>query len=61
MTYRKALAINHLKIDLYLAVPKKAFDTIFQKDLVAQLVKEYEVHLIVYSIKDQSILSWIKQ
>jgi XisH protein len=61
LTYRKALAINHLKIDLYLAVPKKAFDTIFQKDLVAQLVKEYEVHLIIYSIKYQSIISWIKQ
>ncbi|MEN9613149.1 MAG: hypothetical protein RLZZ628_3963 [Bacteroidota bacterium] len=61
LTYRKALEINQLHMDLYLAVPQKAFDAIFQKDLVSQLVREYQVHLMVYSITNQTILSWIRQ
>jgi hypothetical protein len=61
LTYRKALEINQLNMDLYLAVPQKAFDAIFQKDLVSQLVREYQVHLMVYSITNQTILSWIRQ
>ena len=32
LTYRKALAMNKLDLDLYLAVPKRAYDTIFQKN-----------------------------
>jgi hypothetical protein len=61
ITYRKALLMIKLDFDLYLAVPKKAFDSIFQKDLVKQLVVEYKVHLVVYSDKNQTIISWIKQ
>lgn len=48
-------------MELYLAVPKRAFDTIFKKDLVEQLVIEYKVHIVVYSDKNQTIISWIKQ
>ncbi len=61
LTYRKALAMTRLDMDLYLAVPKKSFDTIFQKELVKELVKEYKVNLIVYSSKNQTVVSWIKQ
>jgi hypothetical protein len=61
ITYRKALLMIKLDFELYLAVPKKAFDSIFQKDLVKQLVAEYKVHIVVYSDKNQTIISWIKQ
>ena len=61
LTYRKALSMVKIDFELYLAVPKKAFDTIFKKDLVKQLVTEYKVHLVVYSDKNQTITSWIKQ
>ena len=61
LTYRKALVITKLDMDLYLAVPKKSFDTIFQKELVKELVKEYQVNLIVYSSLNQTVVSWIKQ
>jgi XisH protein len=61
ITYRKALLMTKLDFELYLAVPKKAFDSIFQKDLVKQLVVEYKVHIVVYSDKNQTIISWIKQ
>jgi XisH protein len=53
--------MTKLDFELYLAVPKKAFDSIFQKDLVKQLVVEYKVHIVVYSDKNQTIISWIKQ
>ena len=61
ITYRKALAMVKMDFELYLAVPKKAYDTIFKKDLVEQLVVEYKVHIVVYSDKNQTITSWIKQ
>ena len=61
LTYRKALAMNKLDLDLYLAVPKRAYDTIFQKELVKELVKEHKVHIVVYSSKNQTITSWKKQ
>lgn len=61
LTYRKALFMVKMDLELYLAVPKRAFDTIFQKDLVIQLVRDYKVHIVVYSDKNQTILSWIKQ
>jgi hypothetical protein len=61
ITYRKALLMTKLDFELYLAVPKKAFDSIFQKDLVKQLVVEFKVHIVVYSDKNQTIISWIKQ
>ena len=61
LTYRKALFMVKMDLELYLAVPKKAFDTIFQKDLVIQLIRENKVHIVVYSDKNQTIISWIKQ
>ncbi len=61
LSYRKALFMNKMNLELYLAVPKRAHDTIFQKELVKELVKEYKVHIVVYSHKNQTITSWIKQ
>lgn len=61
LTYRKALSMNNLGLNLYLAVPKESFDTIFQKELVKELVKEYRVNLLVYNTKNQTIESWIIQ
>ena len=61
LTYRKALSMNKMDFDLYLAVPKRAFETIFQKPLVEELVKEHKMNILVYSAKNQVITSWIKQ
>lgn len=61
LTYRKALFMAKMDFELYLAVPKKAFDSIFQKDLVKELVVEHKVHIVVYSEKNQTITSWIRQ
>ena len=61
LSYRKALFMNKMNLELYLAVPKRAYDTIFQKELVKELVKEYKVNIVVYSHKNQTITSWIKQ
>jgi hypothetical protein len=61
LTYRKALAMNKLDMDLYLAVPKKSYDTIFQKELVKELIEDYSVHLLVYNSNSQIIVAWIKQ
>ena len=61
LTYRKALFMNKMNLELYLAVPKRAYDTIFQKELVKELVKEYKVNIVVYSHKNQTITLWIKQ
>jgi hypothetical protein len=61
LTYHKALEMNKLNLELYLAVPKRAFDTIFQKELVKALVQQHKVNIVVYSDKNQTITSWIKQ
>ncbi len=61
LTYRKALSMTKMNLELYLAVPKRAFDSVFQKELVKQLITEYKVNIIVYSAKNQTIISWIKQ
>ena len=61
LSYRKALFMNKMNLELYLAVLKRAYDTIFQKELVKELVKEYKVNIVVYSHKNQTITSWIKQ
>jgi hypothetical protein len=50
-----------MNMDLYLAVPKKSYDTIFQKELVKELVEEYSINILVYNSKNQTIVSWIKQ
>jgi hypothetical protein len=60
ITYRKALEMNEMDIEIYLAIPKKAFDTLFQKELVKAIVKENKVYLIVYEPDNQIITSWIK-
>lgn len=61
LTYRKALSMTKMNLELYLAVPKRAFDSVFQKELVKQLITEYKVNIIIYSAKNQTIISWIKQ
>lgn len=61
LTYEKALLMNKMNLELYLAVPKRAYDTIFKKELVKQLVLDYKVNIVVYSTINQSIISWIKQ
>ena len=53
--------MNKMDYELYLAVPKRAFDTIFQKELVKELVKQHKVHIVVYNDKNQTITSWKKQ
>jgi hypothetical protein len=61
LTYRKALFMNKLDMELYLAIPKRSFDTIFQKELVKELVVEYSINILVYNSKNKTIVSWIKQ
>jgi hypothetical protein len=60
LTYRKAIEMTNKEMDLYLAVPKKAFDSIFQKDLIKALVKEFRVNIVIYNIVNQSVVLWIK-
>ncbi len=60
LTYRKALQMNEMNMDIYLAIPRKTHDTLFQKELIKALVQENSIHLIVYEPNNQSIISWIK-
>ena len=60
LTYRKALEMSNKNMDLYLAVPQKAFESIFQKDLIKAIVLEFHVHLFVYQPNTQTIQKWIK-
>ena len=47
-------------MDLYLAVPQKAYDSVFQKELIKAIVTEYNVYLFVYQPNTQTISKWIK-
>ena len=60
LTYRKALEMNAMQMEIYLAIPYKAYDTIFQKELIKALVIENHLHIIVYEPNTQVIISWIK-
>ena len=43
---------------LYLAIPKTAYEYLFQDPIVEQVAKNNKLRLIIYSVKEKNIVLW---
>ena len=59
LTYRVALKLQEPDRELYLAVPKPTYATLFQETLIQEVFRLYPVNIIIYSQTTQEIESWI--
>jgi XisH protein len=59
LTYQVALKLQEPERELYLAVPKITYDTLFQEILIQEIFRLYPINIIVYSQTTQEIESWI--
>lgn len=57
--YRRALRKEDPNRDLFLAVPEPVFIKFFSKPFIKEGVEEEELHLIIYSISEALITTWI--
>lgn len=58
LNYRVALKIEDPERKLFLAVPKIAYKTFFQKEFAHIVIAEYELEVLVYDIENQVIVTW---
>ena len=58
--YRRALRKKEPERVLFLAVPENVYNKFFQKPFIQEAVIEEELRLIIYSIQEENIVSWIK-
>jgi hypothetical protein len=59
LTYEVALKLQEPDRELYLAVPKAAYDTLFQEVLIQKVLEFHPIKILVYSKTTQEIQSWI--
>lgn len=59
INYRAALQKKEPDRVLYLAIPNTAYNTFFQLDFPAEMIKVNQVRLIVYDVKKEAIVAWI--
>ena len=57
--YRSALEITKVTDKLYLAVPLAAFRGIISETLGQQLIKQHDVHLLIFDPNAEEIVQWI--
>ncbi len=60
LDYRYALEEVEPDRILYLAVPKKAYDSFFSLKFIQQVVQRSQIRLIVYDTDEVKITKWIK-
>ncbi|MCB0836576.1 MAG: XisH family protein [Bacteroidetes bacterium] len=58
--YSLALDFNEPERELYLAIPKRAYDSFFQRPFIQALIKHKKIKLIVYRLDKTEISTWIK-
>lgn len=59
LNYQLMLRGNDPDRQLYLAVPDYVFDTMFSLPFVQQVIKEFNLNLIVYVADGEEIVKWI--
>jgi XisH protein len=57
--YRRALRIKEPERKLFLAVPEPVYNKFFTKPFIQEAIIEEELHIIVYSITETTIILWI--
>lgn len=58
ISYRAALQKQENERILYLAVPGNVYDSFFTMGFIQSLVKQNQIHLIVYDIEQEAIAQW---
>lgn len=58
--YSLALDFREPDRELYLAIPKRAYDNFFQRPFIKEIVKRKRIKLLVYRIDKTQISEWIK-
>jgi hypothetical protein len=59
LTYEVALKLQEPDRELYLAVPKATYDTLFQEVLIQKVFEFHPIKILVYSKTTREIQSWI--
>jgi hypothetical protein len=57
--YHQVLVEKHIDRELYLAVPRRTYNAVFQTELGAILLKNAIVRLLVFDDKQEVIVAWI--
>lgn len=57
--YQQALQEHHIKRELYLAVPKRVYTTLFEERLGAMLLQNGILQLLVFDEKREEISKWL--
>ena len=60
LNYRIGLMEIEDDRELYLAIPKLAYDRIKKLPILLKSIKIYEIKLVIYSISEKSIVEWIE-
>jgi hypothetical protein len=60
LNYRLALKNQEPERMLYLAVPEETYNSFFNLPFVQLAIDEYQIKILVYSPKEQSIKQWTK-
>ncbi|MDQ2098337.1 MAG: XisH family protein [Tychonema bourrellyi B0820] len=58
ISYRAALQQQEADRILYLAVPSNVYDSFFTMGFIQSLIKQNQIHLIVYDIEQETIAQW---
>ncbi len=58
LNYRLALSYKEPERTLYLAVPQDVYATFFCLQFVQDAVKQNNIHLLVYTIREEVIVAW---
>ena len=57
--YRYAIVAERPELNLFLAIPLKAYNTFFQLDFIKNVITKDKVNLIVYDTENQIISKWL--
>lgn len=60
LNYREALAAKEPDRTLYVAVPVDAYEELFLRQFIQQVVRRYQLKLIVYSPLRKVIVEWLE-
>ena len=58
ISYRAALQQQEADRILYLAVPSNVYDSFFTMGFIQSLIKQNQIHLIVYDMEQETISQW---
>ena len=58
ISYRAALQQQEADRILYLAVPSNVYDSFFTMGFIQSLIKQNQIHLIVYDLEQETISQW---